>query len=226
MGTYFVKYTNEKGKSGGKYPAITTTALTKFEPSILGLKNISNKGDISESLAVIFDLEGFTEFCNQIDPHLVVPEYLQKYLTWIFKKIAEEFTSEVIANRVLLWNPLPFYAKFLGDGILFLWDTSGCTLTEIGNIAINMDIICQTYKSEFLTSISSEISDPPKKLRCGIARGQIIAIGNKDDYVGSCINYASRLQKLSKLSIAISRRGFNPNDCFGDDGSKGPAGRH
>jgi class 3 adenylate cyclase len=46
-------------------------------------------------------------------------------------------------------------------------------------------------------------------LRCGIARGQIISIGDGNDYVGSCINLASRLQKLSQLTFAISRRGFD-----------------
>lgn len=35
-----------------------------------------------------------------------------------------------------------------------------------------------------------------------------MTIGNGDDYVGSCINIAARLQKLSFLAMAVSRRGI------------------
>jgi hypothetical protein len=34
-------------------------------------------------------------------------------------------------------------------------------------------------------------------------------VGQNEDYVGSCINIASRLQKLSLLSFAVSRRGID-----------------
>ena len=37
----------------------------------------------------------------------------------------------------------------------------------------------------------------------------VISIGNGEDYVGPCINIASRLQKLSSLTFCVSRRGFD-----------------
>ncbi len=46
-------------------------------------------------------------------------------------------------------------------------------------------------------------------MRCGIARGIVYSVGNGDDYVGPCINLASRLQKLSSLTFAFSRKGFD-----------------
>ncbi len=36
-----------------------------------------------------------------------------------------------------------------------------------------------------------------------------MTVGDGNDFVGSCLNIASRLQKLSMLSFAISRRGIN-----------------
>ena len=62
---------------------------------------------------------------------------------------------------------------------------------------------------EFLPYIEKRVSKPPIRLRCGISRGQIISVGNSEDYVGSCINISARLQKVNQLSFAVSRRGFD-----------------
>ena len=48
----------------------------------------------------------------------------------------------------------------------------------------------------------------------GIARGQVLSVGDGNDFVGPCINMAARLQKLGSMSFAISRRGFDPKECF------------
>jgi hypothetical protein len=37
----------------------------------------------------------------------------------------------------------------------------------------------------------------------------VVSVGNGEDYVGPCINIATRLQKLSSLTFSISRRGFD-----------------
>ena len=60
----------------------------------------------------------------------------------------------------------------------------------------------------------------PPLLRCGIARGEVISIGKGRDFVGPCINAASRLQKVSQLSFAFPRKGFDPQDCFGETWQK------
>jgi hypothetical protein len=53
------------------------------------------------------------------------------------------------------------------------------------------------------------------RLRCGVARGDVIAIGGGKDFIGPCINAASRLQKISQMSFAFPKKGFNPDECFG-----------
>ena len=102
------------------------------------------------------------------------------------------------------------FAKFMGDGILFLWDTSieGVDATDIRNIVVNLNNVRRKYRSEFLSDIREHLAKPPSALRCGVARGQVISVGDGEDFVGSCINLGARLQKLSNLTFAVSKRGF------------------
>jgi hypothetical protein len=108
---------------GYSFLSLTKNDFDSFNDSILGLGNISHPGAYVQALAAFFDLEGFTSFGNQVDSHLVIPEFLQRYLPWLFKTIAEKFKEGETSDTVTLWGTLPFYAKFLGDGVLFIWDT-------------------------------------------------------------------------------------------------------
>jgi class 3 adenylate cyclase len=201
---------DDKPGSEFTYNSLTKKNYNSFNSLILGLGNISQNGEYIQSLAAFYDLEGFTSFSNQIDSHLVIPEFLQRYIDWLFRTLAEKFKRRESRGRVTIWGSLPFFTKFLGDGILLLWDTTyGNSHADLTNIISILEEVTTEYQTEFLPIIKTHVSHPPSKLRCGIARGQLISIGNGNDYVGSCINLASRLQKLSKLTIAISRRGFD-----------------
>jgi class 3 adenylate cyclase len=206
-------------------PGVTFNTLKKeefatFNPAVLGLGDISRNGEYMQALAAFFDLDGFTDFCNQVDSHLVIPEFLTRYLNWLFQTLATEFRESEDSDTVRLWGCLPFYAKFLGDGILFLWATDHCRgLPGKVNIAQSLLAITDTYASRFLVDIRRAVSNPPSRLRCGIALGQVISIGGGADYVGSCMNVAARLQKLSTLSFAISRRGFDLSESPDFEGS-------
>jgi len=181
----------------------------KFNPDVLGLGDIGARSTQLEAMAAIFDLSGFTSFCSQVDPHLAVPEYLSRFLDWLFAEIKTGFVKESEAEEKLLWAGLPFLAKFLGDGVLFLWDTRNMSGAEICNIVTSLWEICGNYIHEFHPTIKKIVAQPPQFLRCGIARGTVFSVGNGEDYVGPCINIASRLQKLSSLSFCFSRRGFD-----------------
>lgn len=210
-----LKYTSvpadeKKYGKGYSFNSLSKKDFSTFNPLTLGIGDISAEGTYVQALAVFFDLEGFTSFGNQIDPHLVVPEFLNRYLNWLFETLSHSFRESETPEKVLIWGSLPFYAKFLGDGILFLWDTKYSKgFSRIANIVAKLYETTKVYQESFLPEISKHVTKPPQRLRCGIARGQIIALGNGSDYVGSCINIASRLQKLNKLSFAISRRGFD-----------------
>lgn len=180
-----------------------------FNPHVLGLGDISLPSTQVEAIASVFDLSGFTNFCSQVDPHLSVPEYLSRFLDWLFSEVKREFVRESYKEGKDLWAELPFLAKFLGDGVLFLWDTENMYGTEICNVVVSLRNICVNYMEKFYLEIKKAVVEPPDMLRCGIARGRVFSVGNGEDYVGPCINLASRLQKLSLLTFCVSRRGFD-----------------
>ena len=188
---------------------IANEKLNQFNPSILNLGDISIPSREVGAIAAVFDLAGFTKFCNQVDPHLAVPKYLSNFLDWLFGKIRGELTEVSYGDRKKLWAELPFLAKFLGDGVLFLWNTRGLTETLTCKIITTLYEICYAYKHEFYPRISMAVDKPPSVLRCGIARGRVFSVGNGRDYIGHCINNASRLQKLSLLTFCFPHRGFN-----------------
>jgi hypothetical protein len=219
MGTFKQKYQKiEMGEYD--YHVLTRAEFDKFNTSILELGDVSQDGKYFEALAAIFDLEGFTSFCNQIDPHLVIPEYLNGFLDWLFRELSIEFKYKQDNKNTSLWAQLPFFAKFLGDGVLFLWSTEELDQGDLGNVVISLRSICSKYSSNFLPPIRKTVSKPPKRLRCGIARGQIISIGDQKDFVGPCINVASRLQKIGQFSFAFSKRGFKLEKCFDESYQK------
>jgi len=183
--------------------------FAKFNAGVLGLGDISLRSIQAEAIASVFDLSGFTNFCSQVDPHLAVPEYLSRFLDWLFNEVKQRFVKESYKEGKELWAELPFLAKFLGDGVLFLWDTEGMGGIEICNVVVSLIDICDGYKDAFYPEIKKAVVEPPNALRCGIARGTVFSVGNGEDYVGPCINIASRLQKLSFLRFCVSRRGFD-----------------
>ena len=214
MGMINLQYESYAVQDRFRHLCLPEQEFSKFNAGILGLGDISREGRHSDVLAALFDLEGFTAFCNQMDPQLIVPEYLDQLLNWLFFRLSNVFVKERSNGRVILWGKFPFFAKFLGDGILFLWDTQGLGQVSLGNIVVNLQRVGRAYPTEFLPKIQKNLTKVPARLRCGIARGEAIAIGGGRDFVGSCINLASRLQKVSQLSFVFARKGFNPEECF------------
>jgi class 3 adenylate cyclase len=185
---------------------IKKEVLDRFDPSVLGLGDISLKSTPVDAVAAIFDLQGFTRFCSQSDPQLIVPKFLDFFLKWLFDKLRETEIEKELAEGYKIYSRPPFFSKFLGDGILFLWNTE--SELEINNIVSGCQRVSMHYPGQFLFSVKGKFRYQPTALRCGIARGTIYSIGNGKDYIGPCINLASRLQKLSSLTFAFSRDGF------------------
>jgi len=205
---------------------ISNSDLDEFNPSLLNIGEIDIISERREVIASIFDLEGFTDFCKQVDPQLSVPSFLNDFLNWLYNEIKKEITfKKDTDDTTILWSELPFFSKFLGDGILLLWNINSKEIsnglndngskthkqvqTLAGNIVISLDIISNSYAKFSKTNLSKRYVNPPHKLRCGIARGSVLSIGNGQDYVGPCINIASRLQKLHGLGFCFQKRGFD-----------------
>lgn len=189
--------------------------LEKFDgynPSILGLGDVKQEATSISAISAIFDLQGFTNFCKQIDPQLSVPVFLSEFLDWIFSCVKEVTVNHRDEKGVYLWHGLPLYSKFTGDGLLLVWSSKEMNAAAWHNLLLSLLAICKKYKSEFLPKMNRKVVEPPSLLRCGVARGTVLSVGNGNDYVGSCINLASRLQKMSGVSFSFSARGFDPEN--------------
>lgn len=212
MGTVNIEYETKtiraKGK-GGVALMYKKSGLEGFSPEVLGLGNIGAKSKQIGVIAVIFDLSGFTNFCGQVDPHLSMPRFLSGFLNWLFKEIRSELELRRFEEEIALYSEVPFFAKFMGDGVLFLWNTKNMNDIMICNIITTLRDVCMKYDSDFVPKIKGHLSYFPTSLRCGVACGNVCSVGNGEDYVGPCINIASRLQKLSSLGFCISRRGID-----------------
>jgi class 3 adenylate cyclase len=214
-----LKYTKKPGGAVDEY-WLEKRAFKKFSPSLLGFSDFSKHSASFEGLAVILDLKNFTEFCDQRDPQWEVPKFVELFLSWLFTRIADELFQAEDGGQVILSSHLPVFGKFLGDGVLLLWDVRKISFEARGNIVKAFDIICSDYQTEFLNEMKRRFTNPPSKLRCGIAQGQVTGIANEGDFVGLCINIAARLQKLGEgaFSFAFTKKGLeeDPNDWLED----------
>jgi class 3 adenylate cyclase len=195
--------TFEEGKA-----AIPKAVFESFGVKALGLGDIGAPAKATDAIAAMFDLEGFTNFSKQIEPRFSVPLYLNAFLSWLMKEIRDNVVKEQKEKVVLVWAVLPFFVKFMGDGLLVLWAADLMTESARRNILLHARRVCAKYVNEFLPSIGDKIVDAPSRLRCGLAMGTVLSVGNGQDYVGSCINMAARLQKLPGISFCFNRRGF------------------
>lgn len=199
--------------------------LSDFTSALLNIGDLETPTKPIEVLAVIFDLEGFTAFTRQVDPKFAIPSFISDFFNWLFETIKAEMRVSKTPNRI--WAELPFFSKFLGDGVLFLWriDTdkiaaidgtigaiklNGLTQEFICNIVATLFSICESYQT-FLKERDLKYVDPPTRLRCGIARGDAFPLGTNRDFVGPCINIAARLQRFNGLSFAVSAKGIDYN---------------
>ena len=89
-----VDRTLEERQKRIKVPLYNLSQLKRFKPHLLGIGNIAYPSQQVEAMAAIFDLSGFTNFCKQVDPHLCMPDYLSKFLNWLFRNIRNDLVAE------------------------------------------------------------------------------------------------------------------------------------
>jgi class 3 adenylate cyclase len=187
----------------------------QFGSDVIRLTDITKNKKTFEGLSVILDLKGFTIFCDQRDPQHQVPRFLGLFIRWLFQRIRAELFDRNDGNEVILWSHLPIFGKFLGDGVLLIWDVSDVSLEARRNFVKAFDTIVSDYVDVFLNQNATGFTRPPLMLRCGVAQGQITSIADGNDYVGMCINVASRLQKLADDAFSF---GFTRNGLEEDKG--------
>ena len=176
------------------------------------------------AIALIYDLAGFSQFFNQPD----VQDYVPKFLNHISDAI-----SATIFGGQSYWNPTlktsppliaPIHEKFLGDGALYLWTQPAGASEFPNNFVINL---CnrlwniQKFFPHILQKCADEIPvfEVPKKIRFGLTAGTVFELtrshSKATEYIGFCINLASRLQKYCPdLAFIASARTAIPESTL------------
>lgn len=181
--------------------------LKKFKPTA----SVPEHG-----VAMMFDLEGFSKFFAQPDVHLYVPKYINHIIEAISVMIHggkhEWLVDENDKKSEFEPLPNPIHWKFLGDGLLVLWRYNDFNKEQLGylmNRCWNLMINFEEFNS--FTSEDVPVMDIPQKIRFGISAGTIYKLTyestKSDEYIGYCINLASRLQSYCReLGYIVSGR--------------------
>jgi hypothetical protein len=67
-------------RQAGSMRMLDNNAIKQFNPSMLELGDICAPCQEKEAVAAVFDLTGFTAFCNQVDSYLAIPRFLNDFL--------------------------------------------------------------------------------------------------------------------------------------------------
>lgn len=167
-------------------------------------------------IAMVFDLEGFTAFFNQ--PW--AQNYVPRYLDLVFSAVS----IELLGGR-RFWGDKqrvpaflhPVHQKFLGDGALCIWTPQAGKENFSDAFVVELIRRLQSLERQF-PDINAACVGPipstftlPARIRVGIAAGSIYELTRKGtgekEYMGFCINLASRLQGYCpELALLISSR--------------------
>lgn len=155
---------------------------------------------IPDAFALVYDLEGFSRFANQPDAARYVPRLLNV--------ITSIFTDAIAGGnfwwdaRTRGWSPIPglLQRKFLGDGELILFENEkglqGDAVTNFLNRFFNVAVSYNEIRDRL--EECAPLAILPTGIRIGLARGSLYELpwqkGEAREYVGVCINLASRLQ--------------------------------
>lgn len=187
-------------------------------------------------LVMIFDLEGFSRFFNQPD----ISDYVTRFLNPVFEAVdvsVNEGTAYWLSppgappDEYPQYAPLeylPSHVKFMGDGALYIWtpEKEGKDFNEeFTAILMNRLWNLKTNFGNVVSKCTDDVPvvDLPPRIRFGLARGTIYELIHKNthqrEYIGYCINLASRLQSYCPdLGIIASARLRIPSHILKEHG--------
>lgn len=172
-----------------------------------------------EAFVLIFDLEGFSHFFSQPD----VQDYVVKYLNHVFHAVSlvidggKHYWLEGEYEKKIMPSFLtPAHTRFLGDGALYVWTFNRGQkekkmkdivyfINRMWNLKIRFDEVVKKALEDV------PVADLPRKIRFGFSSGSVYKLNhknsNQEQYIGYCINLASRLQSYSReLGFICSAR--------------------
>ena len=178
------------------------------------------------ALALIYDLEGFSRFFNQPD----VQDYVPVFLNHVSEAVARcLFGGEPywVRDAKKAHAPLALrvvHEKFMGDGAMYVMlppagesDFNTTTLSYLCNRLWNLKRCFATVVSKSLERVP--VVEVPRRIRFGVSRGAVYELKRPNttarEYIGFCINLASRLQNYCPdLGFIASARLMIPDKAL------------
>ncbi|MGJ8650623.1 MAG: adenylate/guanylate cyclase domain-containing protein [Opitutaceae bacterium] len=145
--------------------------IESFEPEV-------EFGKPCEVLALVIDIRGFSLFCEQPD---IESPYTCGLMSAFYNMV----------NRSLQRFP-PEMTKFLGDGVLAIWETSPADREIAVNIALQAALDLR-HRWAMVKDSPHFTHGAPEGIGAGICFGLASHLEVGNDYIGRPINIASRL---------------------------------
>lgn len=196
------------------------TKTTAFKPEASRALN---------GLTIIYDIGGFSAFFNRPDIHEYIPRYLNHISECLEIMIfgGDTFWEDEEKETMSPLPHLPVHRKFLGDGALYLWCAKKSSDLQPSFVLTVLNRLWN-LQSQFI-KISKACTDfipfaeLPPNLRFGVARGTVYELSYQRsggrEYIGVCINLASRLQKYCpNLNFIASARVDVPESALERNG--------
>jgi len=180
------------------------------------------------ALSLVFDLPGFAAFFNQP----LARDYVADYLDHVFRAVSiwlfggRPFWGVDVRVGSLMH---PSHQKFLGDGGLYVWTPPAGKKTF--SPAFTSELVTRlcrfsTQMPEINKAAASSVPRSfklPAAIRWGLAQGKIYELTRQHsrdrEYLGFCINLASRLQAYCpELSLKVSSRAKVPQAVLDREG--------
>ncbi len=148
-------------------------------------------GTPCEVLAVVVDMRGFSTFCEQ--PHIESP-YTCGLMTAFYHTVRQSFIKYP-----------PDMMKFLGDGVLCVWQTGNDDRTVAIDIAIGgLEDLSGRWQNVLLGP--HFIHGAPEGVASAVSFGLASRISTNDDYLGRPINLATRLVGACPAGVILIDR--------------------
>ena len=168
------------------------------------------------AVVLTFDLEGFSRFYSHPDVQDYVTKYLNRILGCLSVCIHGGWAYWLEGGTQMSPLPAPVHQKFLGDGAMYLWTVPEkheqaprvdmvVLLNRLWNLKNNFDQVVRACADDV------PVVDLPRRIRFGLAAGSVYELsyekGEATEYIGYCINLASRLERYCKdLGFIASAR--------------------
>jgi class 3 adenylate cyclase len=181
-------------------------------------------GHPQNAVALLYDLEGFSQFFNQPDVQDYVPAFLNHVSAAVGVCL---FGGTEYWTDNLKLGPLQVqvaHEKFTGDGALYILlpapgdsDFPTSTLPNLCNRLWNLKQHFGNVVKKSLEEVP--VVQVPRHIRFGLSRGSVYELRkpgtSATEYIGFCLNLASRLQKYCReLGFIASARLMLPDEVI------------